>query len=93
MGQGRRLGCQSHEDALEVLTQCVDLEAAPADDGAADGREGFVDVVADLPADAQPPEPVQQGDGLFHDVPVFAQPRAVGDAAAGDDRADAFGLD
>jgi len=70
----------------------VDLEASPADDGAADGHECFVDVVADLPADPQPAEPVQQRDGLLHDIPVFAQPRAVRDAAAGDDRPDALGL-
>ena len=50
-----------------------------------------MDVVADLPADPQPPEPVQQRDGLLHHVPVLAQPRAVRDAAAGDDRADALG--
>jgi len=62
---------------LEVLTQCVDLEASPADDGAADAQECFVDVVADLPADPQPPERVQQRDGLLHDVAVLAQSGAV----------------
>jgi hypothetical protein len=37
--------------ALELLTLCG-VEAAPADEGAAEFEEGFVDVVADLPADA-----------------------------------------
>jgi hypothetical protein len=36
-----------------------------------------VDVVADLPADAQPPEPVQQGEALLDDPAVHAQPGAV----------------
>src|SRR5262245_8448776 len=62
---------------LEVLTQCMDLESAPADDGAGQAEEGFVDIVTDLPADAQPPEPVQQRDGLFHHVPVDTKARAV----------------
>jgi hypothetical protein len=36
---------------LQLLTLRA-LESAPADDGAGEGEEGFVDVVADLPADA-----------------------------------------
>jgi hypothetical protein len=48
-----------------------------ADDGAGDAHEGFVDVVADLPADAQPAEPVQQGDGLFDDPAADAGSGAV----------------
>src|SRR5215471_12223534 len=71
----------------------MDLEPTPADDGAGQAEEGFVNVVADLPADAQPPEPVQQRDGLLHHVPVHAQARTVRRATAGDDRADALGLD
>ena len=71
----------------------MDLESAPADDGAGQAEEGFVDIVTDLPADAQPPEPVQQRDGLFHHVPVDTKARAVRGAPAGDDRADAPGLD
>jgi hypothetical protein len=39
-----------------------------------DDEEGFMDVVADLPADAQSAEPVQQCEGLFCDPPVDAQP-------------------
>ena len=62
------------------------LEASPADDGASEGEEGFVDVVADLPADAQPAEPVQQRDGPLHDPAVVAQAGAVRGAAAGDHR-------
>ena len=34
---------------------------------------------------AQPPEPVQQGDGLLYHPSIDAQPGAVRDAAAGDD--------
>src|SRR5262245_42846760 len=71
----------------------MDLESAPADDGAGQAGEGFVDIVTDLPADAQPPEPVQQRDGLFHHVPVDTKARAVRGAPAGDGRADAPGLD
>jgi hypothetical protein len=47
-----------------------------------------VDVVADLPADAQPAEPVQQGDGLLDDPAAYAQAGAVRDAAAADVRGD-----
>jgi hypothetical protein len=43
-----------------------------------------VDVVADLPADAQASEPVEQADGPFDNVAVGAQARAVWGAAAGD---------
>ena len=50
-------------------------------------RDELVDVVADLPADAQPAEPVQQRDGLLDDPAVHAQAGAVFGAAAGDDRA------
>ena len=63
-------------------------QSSPADDAAGEAEEGFVDVVADLPADAQPAEPVQQGDGLFDDPAVDAQAGAVLGAAAGDDRGD-----
>ncbi|GAA4324093.1 hypothetical protein GCM10023178_36420 [Actinomadura luteofluorescens] len=35
----------------EVLTESAD-EASPAEDGGGEGHEGFMDVVADLPADA-----------------------------------------
>ena len=47
-----------------------------------------MDVIADLPADAQTPEPVQQGEGLFHDPAMNTQARAVRSAAARDDRLD-----
>lgn len=48
-----------------------------------------MDVVADLPADAQAAEPVQQGDGLLHDPASGAESRAVRDTASGDDGCDA----
>ncbi|GAA0946956.1 hypothetical protein GCM10009550_22040 [Actinocorallia libanotica] len=47
-----------------------------------------MDVVADLPADAQPSEPVQQANRALHDVTLGAQPGAVRGAAAGDDGLD-----
>ncbi|NRQ32146.1 hypothetical protein HII36_09900, partial [Nonomuraea sp. NN258] len=43
---------------LEVLTMDSSDEASPADDRCGKGHEGLVDVVADLPADAQTAEPV-----------------------------------
>jgi hypothetical protein len=50
-----------------------------------------VDVVADLPPDAQAAEPVQQAKALLNHPPVDTQPGAVRGAAAGDDRLDAGG--
>ena len=52
-----------------------------------------MDVVADLPADAQPPEPVQQGEALLHHPAVHAQPGAVLGAAARNDGGDSGGPD
>ena len=52
-----------------------------------------MDVVADLPADAQAAEPVQQGDGLLDHPAVSSAAGAVRGAAAGDDRLDALGPD
>jgi len=72
---------------LGLLTKCG-AESSPADDGAAEGDEGLVDVVADPPADAQPTEPVQQGDRPFDDLAVHAQPGAVLGAAPDDVRGD-----
>lgn len=40
-----------------------------------------MDVVADLPTDAQSPEPMQQGERLLDDPAVLAQPGAVFGAA------------
>ncbi len=50
-----------------------------------------MDAVADLPADAQTAEPVQQGDGLLDDPPSGAEAGAVCDAASGNDWGDALG--
>ena len=41
----------ARRNALELLTLGA-LELAPADEGAGEAEEGFVDVVADFPADA-----------------------------------------
>ncbi len=48
-----------------------------------------MDVVSDLPSDAQPEKPVQQREALFDDPTQLAQPGAVLGATAGDDRRDA----
>ena len=63
-------------------------QPAPADDAAGEAEEGFVDVVADLPADPQPTEPVQQRETLLDDPAVHAQARAMLFAAPGDNRGD-----
>ena len=47
-----------------------------------------MDVVADLPTNAQSPEPMEQGKRLPDDPAVLAQPGAVFGAAPGDDRRD-----
>ena len=52
-----------------------------------------MDVLADLPADAQPAEPVQQGEALLHDPAVHTQPGAMLGAAARNDRGDPGGPD
>jgi len=52
-----------------------------------------MNVVADLPADAQSAEPMQQRERLLDDPAVLAQPGAVPGATAGDDRHDANSLD
>jgi hypothetical protein len=44
----------------EPLTKCKVGQWAPADDAAGQAEEGFVNVVADFPADAQAAEPVRQ---------------------------------
>ena len=49
-----------------------------------------MDVVADLPAGAQPPEPVQQREGLLHDPPVGAQAGTMFRATSGDHRGNAL---
>lgn len=46
----------------------------------------MVEVVADLPANAQAAEPVQQRDRSFHAPPVHAQAGAVPGAAPGTER-------
>lgn len=48
----------------------------------------MVDVAADLPADTQAAEPVQQRHRSFHDPAVHAQAGAVPGAAPGDVRGD-----
>lgn len=57
---------------------------SPGDDAGSETEEGFVDVAAAFPADAQAFHVVVPGDGEFHDPPVCAQTGAVGLAAASD---------
>lgn len=52
-----------------------------------------MDVVADLPADAQSAEPAQQCKGLFDEPPVDARPGAVFGASAGELWLDSLGAD
>ncbi|AEM85107.1 hypothetical protein Strvi_5588 [Streptomyces violaceusniger Tu 4113] len=73
---------------LPLLSTKCGAKSSPADDGATEGDERAVDVVADLPADAQAAEPVQQRDRSFHDPAVPAQAGAVPGAAPGDARGD-----
>jgi len=62
-------------------------------DGPAEGDERLMDVVADLPADAQAAKPVQQSDRSFRDPAVDAEAGAVFGAAPGDARNDLHGAD
>jgi hypothetical protein len=63
----------------------VSSGSGAAEWGAGEGHEGSVDVIADLPAGAQAPEPVEQRDGLFDDVALLAEAGSVGGGAAADD--------
>ncbi len=47
-------------DRPPLLSTKCGAQSSPADDGAAKGDERVVDVVADLPADAQAAEPVRE---------------------------------
>lgn len=49
-----------------------------------------MDVIADLPADAQPPEPTQQSETLLDHPAVHTESGAVFDATAGDERSDSL---
>src|SRR5690242_11332665 len=55
--------------ARPLLSTERGAQSSPADSAAAEGDERVADVVADLPADAQAAEPVQQRDRSFHDLP------------------------
>jgi hypothetical protein len=68
-------------------------QSAKADDHAGQAQERLVYVVADLPADAQSPKPVQEGEGLLDNPAVPAQAGTVVGAASGGDRRDTDRLD
>ena len=59
-------------------------ESAVADEAAAEGEEGFVDVGAAVVADEQPFELVQPGEGALDDPAVAAEAGAVLGLAARD---------
>lgn len=61
-------------------------QAAPADECASEGEEGSVDVIADLPADPYPAEPVKMGEGALNDTVLGTEPGAVLGTAAGRSR-------
>jgi hypothetical protein len=64
---------------LERLTQCgFRLEELEADQAAADRGEGFVDVIAALVADPQPPVLVQPGDRALDDPALVPSPEPCG---------------
>ncbi len=56
-------------------------------------KKGLVDVVADLPADAQPTEPVRQDDRLLRDSAVHSQARTMLRATVADHGGHALGPD
>jgi hypothetical protein len=60
------------------------LEPPEADEAAAEGEEGFVDLVAAVVADEQPLEVVQPGEGALDDPADAAEPGAVLGLSAGD---------
>jgi hypothetical protein len=62
---------QGPHPASELLTESVGV--AVRDDAGGDCEEGFVDVVAAFPADAQAFHAVAPGDGAFRDPAVHAQ--------------------
>ena len=60
------------------------MQASPAEQCASEGEEGFVDVVAYLPADPQAAESVQVGERALDDPALGAKSGAVLGAPAGD---------
>ena len=64
------------------------LKPPEADEAAADGEEGFVDLVAAVVADEQPFEVVEPGERALDDPADPAKARAVLGLAASDLRAD-----
>ncbi|GHB08314.1 hypothetical protein GCM10010392_39340 [Streptomyces clavifer] len=88
MGADRRPQAPHGEDLpLEVLTKALDV--AVGDEAGGEAEEGFVDIIASLPADAETSEAVEPGDGALDNPSVNTEARTVGDAAAGDDGFDA----
>ena len=58
-----------------------------------EAEEGFVDVVASFPADAETPEAVEPGDRALYNPAMNTEAGAVRDAAPGDHRFDALSPD
>lgn len=63
------------------------------DEAGGEAEEGFVDVVASFPVDAETSEAVQPGDRALDNPAVNAEAGAMRDSAAGDHRFDARGPD
>jgi hypothetical protein len=64
-------------------------ESPEADEAAAAGEEGFVDLVAAVVVDEQPFELVQTGKGALDDPAVATEPGAVPGLTASDLRGEA----
>lgn len=67
---------------LELPTKPVEL--LEADEGAAEGEEGLMDVGAALAADGQPTEPVEPSQRALDGPAVAAEPFSAVNAVAGD---------
>lgn len=70
--------------ALEVLTKALDV--AVGDQAGCEAEEGFMDVVASFPSDAQSAKAVQPGDRALDHVAEDAKAGAVWLTSFGDDR-------
>ena len=73
---------------LEVLTKALDVSVG--DEAGRKAEEGFVDVVASFPSDAEASEAVEPRDRALDNPAMASKAGAVRYSAAGDDRFDAL---
>lgn len=73
---------------LEVLTKALDV--AVGDEAGCEAEEGFVDVVASFPSNAETSEAVEPGDRALDNPAMNPEAGAVRYSAAGDDWFDAL---